>query len=860
MKNFFRDVRGAVTVMVTLLLIPAVLVSGTAVDLARIYSARSILHDANQLAANSVLASYDALLQDLYGLYGVMAQDEQLAAMVDEYIQTAVLGEDWKETGLGTFQLFYGSDPETGGVAAAEGQNLANPEVLRRQIEEYAKFRAPVILVEELLEGLESFQKVSGDAAVIKQKMDIDDKVEEIDQVYRKLYQCILEVNAAQEAESAAVEAVNGYLLDIREELQRLSDTRDDYTQARREGREEDAAGYEAKYQAVLENLRALAGGGTLGTGWLSDGAGSGGWSQETQVPGLQETIRIHAEELDDYIDNSNWEDDDLEDLLQLCRQADNKRRELNRMLDDLEADLNREGYCSDQLRDGLTEPAQESGRSVLDEYRELLSYDSLEGMAQAVRDRNAPQLRQTIALLEGAAYGTQSTSIGLEELAALREGQVPIDLLLDDRAGEEDLLGTLAGLTPRQYQVPGEGFQLFQASCFSSTENGTFFTMLEQVYGGGGENEEKKEKVKDSVTDLLGVTQDAFRGLTFQPEGAWTYRGASLVGGGAASGVDFGTDGDWGEEDEAKDQTKAALESSLINRLGALADQGVNKLLLLTYASEMFSDFTTPSGEETAVNMAGVPLSVDVNYYFQSELEYLYAGDLRDAQGNLKTVAGMIFLVRFVFDYIASFSIDEVNAAVSAIKGALSFAGPFAVVVGELARVAIAMAEATIDVNRLRTGAEVAVYKNNDTWQFSLSGLVDAATGEVGSISVSQLTGTEDRQDDEGFTLSYKDYLRLFLLLVEDNVLCTRTANLIALNVTNKREGIGDIASRTGREDAMASAELFDLSRLITGFSITTTAELKMLFLSMPFAQRGAGGVVPPGSVAVSARDDRGY
>ena len=237
-----------------------------------------------------------------------------------------------------------------------------------------------------------------------------------------------------------------------------------------------------------------------------------------------------------------------------------------------------------------------------------------------------------------------------------------------------------------------------------------------------------------------------------------------------------------------------------------------------------------------------------------------LYAGDLRDAQGNLKTVAGMIFLVRFVFDYIASFSIDEVNAAVSAIKGALSFAGPFAVVVGELARVAIAMAEATIDVNRLRTGAEVAVYKNNDTWQFSLSGLVDAATGEVGSISVSQLTGTEDRQDDEGFTLSYKDYLRLFLLLVEDNVLCTRTANLIALNVTNKREGIGDIASRTGREDAMASAELFDLSRLITGFSITTTAELRMLFLSMPFAQRGAGGVVPPGSVAVSARDDRGY
>lgn len=114
MGKFFhrlaRDCKGAVTVFVTLLLIPAVLVSGTGVDLARLYTARSILHDANQLAANSVLASYDALLQDLYGLYGVMKDDPEFAAMVDEYIQVAVFGEDWVDREAGTFQLFYGSE------------------------------------------------------------------------------------------------------------------------------------------------------------------------------------------------------------------------------------------------------------------------------------------------------------------------------------------------------------------------------------------------------------------------------------------------------------------------------------------------------------------------------------------------------------------------------------------------------------------------------------------------------------------------------------------------------------------------------------------------------------------------------
>ena len=75
LQRWKRDCSGAVTVFVTLMLVPAVLISGTGVDLARLYVARSEIQDANQLAANATLASYDALLQDLYGLFGVMQTD-----------------------------------------------------------------------------------------------------------------------------------------------------------------------------------------------------------------------------------------------------------------------------------------------------------------------------------------------------------------------------------------------------------------------------------------------------------------------------------------------------------------------------------------------------------------------------------------------------------------------------------------------------------------------------------------------------------------------------------------------------------------------------------------------------------------
>ena len=78
------------------------------------------------------------------------------------------------------------------------------------------------------------------------------------------------------------------------------------------------------------------------------------------------------------------------------------------------------------------------------------------------------------------------------------------------------------------------------------------------------------------------------------------------------------------------------------------MAGDAADKLLLLTYDTEMFSCYATNSGETEdeplEENMNGIPLSVDVNYYFQSELEYLYNGDLTDARNNLKAVTSMIF------------------------------------------------------------------------------------------------------------------------------------------------------------------------------------------------------------------------
>ena len=185
----------------------------------------------------------------------------------------------------------------------------------------------------------------------------------------------------------------------------------------------------------------------------------------------------------------------------------------------------------------------------------------------------------------------------------------------------------------------------------------------------------------------------------------------------------------------------------------------------------------------------------------------------------------------------------------------ALAGTGPFAVVAGELVRVAMALGEGVMDVGRLKKGDMVALLKNEDNWTFSLSGLTET----LSKVSFDD-DGSARNQDDDGVILSYKDYMRLFLLLTNGDTIARRVSQLIALNVTNYRDGIGGKESRNERENAMTNATLFRMDKAVTDFSITTTIDLKMLFLSMPFARRGANGVIPPGTLELKTTDYRGY
>lgn len=882
LQRLKRDCRGAVTVFVTLMLVPAVLISGTGVDLARLYVARSEIQDANQLAANATLASYDALLQDLYGLFGVMQTDGELAEMMEQYIRLALFGEDWNDRGMGTFSHFYGDASSLAVTAqAAQGKNLENTEVLRRQIEEYVKFRAPAIIVNEVLDKLDTFEKIKEDAKVIKAKMDVDDKVDEIEKEYEKLYECIENVNKAKSTEAGAVSSVNSFIDRMRETIFDLFGTRDNYSSMVRDENDDGAEDYENKYKGLFDNLHAFVAGGTIKTGYIlgnEDDNGNyhkGYFTGSYHTDGVEKSIRDKKSELEKFISNHTLAKDSLKELVDLAEKAEKKRKELSDLLDNLENELNA-GKCSSELKTGLTEQKNNNGKTYIENYRELLGYDIVP-MAQAMQNYDEPQLNRTITVLENdVGYGNPSLGnegfFSFTTLGKLNENQdgYEIDLEIqnderhkNDQSLLDDKLARLNGLAPKKFEIPGDGFEVFQSGRFSGTHNKEFYEKLQEMFANQDKTAKKKNIIK-GLEKAAGKIQKQFTGmLEFEPLGAWNYSPGAAANDGDTG---FGSDGDWSGSGSAKSQAKKALSDNFLSDIAGAGSRAADKLLLLTYDSEMFSCYATNEGysgdeanEPTEKNMAGIPLGIKVNYYFQSELEYLYNGNLNDARANLKAVTGMIYLVRFVMDYTASFVVPSVNKTVADVEAAVSFLGPGAVAIGELVRLVMALGEGVSDVSRLKDGCTVTVMTKTDlNWHFSPKGIFDQiADGVVGEISDGDF-GVKDNDKVGGFT--YKDYLRLFLLLKRDNTLAQRTAKLIELNVTNYKEKIGENSDRSARESAMAAAERVDLRKAITDFSVTTTVDLKMLFLSMPVAQKGVNGVVPPGTKELVVTDYRGY
>lgn len=159
-----------------------------------------------------------------------------------------------------------------------------------------------------------------------------------------------------------------------------------------------------------------------------------------------------------------------------------------------------------------------------------------------------------------------------------------------------------------------------------------------------------------------------------------------------------------------------------------------------------------------------------------QYQAEYILAGKESDID-NLKEVVERLLVLREVSNCIYllsdSVKVSEALALSTSICGAVG-----AMMLVEPVKYTLlfawAYAEAVYDVRQLLKGGSIPLIKSGATWHYSLSGMLTAGTEQMTSQDVS-ISAQE---------LSYEEYLRLFLTVLEREKKVYRMMDIIQMDV----------------------------------------------------------------------------
>ncbi|MDR2421588.1 MAG: DUF5702 domain-containing protein, partial [Oscillospiraceae bacterium] len=165
-----KAARGAISVFLAVILVPCIALTSLFVDLGRVRLAKNLAEAAGDLALNSLLTHYDFDLNDFYGLVASCRNIddfyESSAGYFARLLKSQGLGEEEAKTLLDKARLLAAGDEvsdllkteilteEENMITPVPGANLANPAVMKDQVTDFMKYRAPANITAGFLKEL----------------------------------------------------------------------------------------------------------------------------------------------------------------------------------------------------------------------------------------------------------------------------------------------------------------------------------------------------------------------------------------------------------------------------------------------------------------------------------------------------------------------------------------------------------------------------------------------------------------------------------------------------------------------------------------------------------------------------------
>lgn len=219
MKNIFsveffikkNGSKGSVTIFLTMILVPMLLLMITLTDYAKISVAKRQVSGAGDVALNAGLSYYDKYLQDMYGLFAVSKDVSELEKNLEIYFNNTLLGDGLdttdpfiskitsiitgsKDTDSAYMNLINLTSKEFE-LLPVDGANLANKELLNNQLMDYMKYRGSVVLAGGIFEKIMAFNGIKEENKTVQKKVEFEEELDRTGKKCKAAYNAIKEYN-----------------------------------------------------------------------------------------------------------------------------------------------------------------------------------------------------------------------------------------------------------------------------------------------------------------------------------------------------------------------------------------------------------------------------------------------------------------------------------------------------------------------------------------------------------------------------------------------------------------------------------------------------------------------------------------
>lgn len=189
-----RGTQGAISVFLAIILVPCIVVSSVFVDLGRVHLSKTTAESSADLALNALLTNYDADLKDWYGMVASCQNIGEFYEASANYFLRALASQGMSDEEIILLSDYYAnatnddtiydllkteSKTNAGGmISAVDGANLSNAALMKDQVVEFMKYRAPIEIATGLIDRLKSDSTITEAIEAEKNEPLVADKQE----------------------------------------------------------------------------------------------------------------------------------------------------------------------------------------------------------------------------------------------------------------------------------------------------------------------------------------------------------------------------------------------------------------------------------------------------------------------------------------------------------------------------------------------------------------------------------------------------------------------------------------------------------------------------------------------------------